>query len=151
MFYKILLDGMVVDVIDGKNFVKYQNSNDMKLLTNNEDEAFGILSSDMSTIWHLEGLLDPPENGGFSTVAAVEISEDEAKALREQLGDGEPVENPEEPEPEDPGTEEPEEPVMTPTEMRQRITELTATVEDLSQHNEMLEECLLELSEIVYA
>ncbi|MBQ9229093.1 MAG: hypothetical protein IJ680_03510 [Paludibacteraceae bacterium] len=151
MFYKILLDGMVVDVIDGKNFVKYQNSNDMKLLTNNEDEAFGILSSDMSTIWHLEGLLDPPENGGFSTVAAVEISEDEAKALREQLGDGEPVENPEEPEPEDPGTEEPEEPVMTPTEMRQRITELTATVEDLTQHNEMLEECLLELSEIVYA
>lgn len=150
MLYKILLDGMIVDVIDGKNFVKYQERNDLILLSE-ESEAFGILSSDSSTIWHLEGLLDPPAGREFKTVRAIEITEEEAEELREQLSGGDPVENPEEPEPDEPEPEQPQETVMTPTEMRQRITELTATVDDLTQRNEMLEECLLELSEIVYA
>lgn len=151
MFYKIVLDGMVIDVVDGLNYVKYQERNGLTLL-GSEADAYGILSSDSSTIWHVEGLQDPPAGFTGATVSAVEIEAEEAEELRRQLEEGNPVENPEKPDEGD-GTapEPPQEEVMTPVEMRQKIKELTATVEELTDHNAMLEECLLEMSAIVYA
>ena len=40
---------------------------------------------------------------------------------------------------------------MTSTEMRLRINELTATVEALTEEKDMLMECVLEMSAVVYA
>ncbi len=151
MFYKVLLEGMVIDVLENPAFVKYQERNGL-ILRSKETDAFGVLSSDSSTIWHVEGLLEPPAGTDFKKVELVEIEAEEAEALRKQLEEDGPVVNPEEPDTEEePTPEPPEEQVMTPVEMRAKITELTANVEALTEQNAMLEECLLEMSALVYA
>ena len=40
---------------------------------------------------------------------------------------------------------------MGPIEMRLKINELSANVDELQTRNEFLEECLMEMSEIIYA
>lgn len=138
MCYKILLGGMVIDVLDTMRYVKYQQRNNLVLLTDKKSDAFGVLSSDASTVWIVDGLLSPPVDRDYATVSAVEIDEYEAAQLREQLEDGGTAENPE------PPSEDVTEPVMTPTEMRVKIN-------SLEEQNAMLEACLLEMSELVYA
>lgn len=138
MCYKILLDGAVVDVLDTVQYVKYQQRNNLVLLTDKKTDAFGVLSSDASTIWIVDGLLNPPVGHDYTTVSAVEIDEYEAAQLREQLADGGTAENPE------PPCEDVTEPVMTSAEMRVKI-------KALEEQNTMLEACLLEMSELVYA
>lgn len=138
MCYKILLDGTVVDVLDTMQYVKYQQRNGLVLLTDKKDDAFGVLSSDASTIWIVDGLPSPPIDHDYATIRAVEIDEYEAALLRKQLEDGETAETPELP------GESASEPVMTPAE-------LCAKIKSLEERNAMLEECVLEMSELVYA
>lgn len=150
MFLKIVQDNTVIDAIANVLYVEHQERNNLNLL-GSEAGAFGIMSSDMSTIWHTEDLAEVPEGTDCETVEAIEITEEEYTALRRELDAGNVVDD--DPAEEQPEEGEPEEPevVMTPTEMRLRINELTATVEALTEEKDMLMECVLEMSAVVYA
>lgn len=150
MFYKIMQGNTVIDAIAGVQYVVFQERNRLNII-GKKAEAFGIMSSDMSTIWHVDGLADIPVDSEYQTVAMVEITEEEYDTLREQLAAGDVVEDPEEEQQPDEGTTEEPEVVMSPTEMRLRINELTATVEALTAEKDMLMECVLEMSAVVYA
>lgn len=150
MFYKIMQGNTVIDAIAGVQYVVFQERNRLNII-GKKAEAFGIMSSDMSTIWHVDGLADIPAGSEYQTVAMVEITEEEYDTLREQLAAGDVVEDPEEEQQPDEGTTEEPEVVMSPTEMRLRINELTATVEALTAEKDMLMECVLEMSAVVYA
>lgn len=150
MFYKIMQGNTVIDAIAGVQYVVFQERNRLNII-GKKAEAFGIMSSDMSTIWHVDGLAEIPAGSEYQTVAMVEITEEEYDALREQLAAGDVVEDPEEEQQPDEGTTEEPEVVMSPTEMRLRINELTTTVEALTAEKDMLMECVLEMSAVVYA
>lgn len=150
MFYKIMQGNTVIDAIAGVQYVVFQERNRLNII-GKKAEAFGIMSSDMSTIWHVEGLAEIPAGSEYQTVTMVEITEEEYDSLLEQLAAGDVVEDPEEEQQPDEGTTEEPEVVMTPTEMRLRINELTATVEALTEEKDMLMECVLEMSAVVYA
>lgn len=150
MFYKIMQGNTVIDAIAGVQYVVFQERNRLNII-GKKAEAFGIMSSDMSTIWHVDGLAEIPAGSEYQTVAMVEITEEEYDTLREQLAAGDVVEDPEEEQQPDEGTTEEPEVVMSPTEMRLRINELTATVEALTAEKDMLMECVLEMSAVVYA
>ena len=113
MAYKILLNTTVVDAQKMLNYVYWQVKNHL-LLLGRSDFANGIVSSDGSTVWHLDGYLEFPE-GSYETVKAVEITDEEYEELVKQLELG-TVE-----EPEDPGTGET---VMSAQEMRSKILTL---------------------------
>lgn len=55
MYYKVLKNNKVVDILDRIIYVKYQEKNDLILLCKLE-EAEAILSSDGNYAWHIEGL-----------------------------------------------------------------------------------------------
>lgn len=150
MFYKIMQGNTVIDAIAGVQYVVFQERNRLNII-GKKAEAFGIMSSDMSTIWHVDGLAEIPAGSEYQTVAMVEIAEEEYDTLREQLAAGDVVEDPEEEQPPEEGETEEPEVVMSPTEMRLRINELTATVEALTAEKDMLMECVLEMSAVVYA
>ena len=80
MFYKVLKNNKVIDVLDRLTYLKYQSRNKIMLLSD-LDEAQAILGSDGNTIWHVEGLYDLPVSG-YETVKLVEIDEYEFKQLR---------------------------------------------------------------------
>lgn len=113
MAYKILLNTTVVDAQKTLNYVYWQVKNHL-LLVGRSDFANGIVSSDGSTVWHLDGYPEFPE-GSYETVKAVEITDEEYEELVKQLEIG-TVE-----EPEDPGAGET---VMSAQEMRSKILTL---------------------------
>lgn len=113
MAYKILLNTTVVDAQKTLNYVYWQVKNHL-LLLGRSDFANGIVSSDGSTVWHLDGYPEFPE-GSYETVKAVEITDEEYEELVKQLEIG-TVE-----EPEDPGAGET---VMSAQEMRSKILTL---------------------------
>lgn len=80
MFYKIIKDNKVIDVLDGLTYVKYQPRNCLMLLCG-EGEAQGIVSSDGNTFWHERTLYNFPISG-YDTVEAVEIDEYEYHQLK---------------------------------------------------------------------
>lgn len=80
MFYKIIENGKVIDVLDHLTYLKYQPKNNIMLLCD-INEAQAILSSDKNTIWHVEGLYDLPIDG-YKNVKVVAIDEFEYKKLR---------------------------------------------------------------------
>lgn len=113
MAYKIVLNTTVVDAQSTLNYVYWQVKNRL-LLVGRSDFANGIVSSDGSAVWHLDGYPEFPE-GTYETVKAVEITDEEYEELVKQLELG-TVE-----EPEDPGTGET---VMSVQEMRSKILTL---------------------------
>ena len=113
MAYKIVLNTTVVDAQKNLNYVYWQEKNHL-LLVGRSDFANGIVSSDGSTVWHLDGYPEFPE-GTYETVKAEEITDEEYEELVKQLELG-TVE-----EPEDPGTGET---VMSAQEMRSKILTL---------------------------
>ena len=80
MFYKVLKNNKVIDVLDHLTYLKWQPKNKIMLLSD-LDGAQAILSSDSNTIWHVEGLYDLPVEG-YDTVGLVEIDEYEYKQLK---------------------------------------------------------------------
>jgi hypothetical protein len=80
MYYKVLKDGKVIDVLDHLVFVKYQKKHNIMLLCN-ESEAQAIVSSDGSYFWHVNGLYHIPVDG-YDTVDVVQIDEYEYKKLK---------------------------------------------------------------------
>ena len=80
MYYKILKNGRVIDVLDRLVFVKYQKKHDIMLLCD-QSEAQAIVSSDGSYVWHVEWLYKIPVDG-YDTVDLVEIDEYEYNQLK---------------------------------------------------------------------
>ena len=80
MYYKVLKDDKVIDVLDHLVFVKYQQKHGIMLVCD-KSEAQAIVSSDGDYIWHIDWLLKIPVDG-YDTVELVEIDEYEYRQLR---------------------------------------------------------------------
>lgn len=80
MFYKVMKNNRVIDVLDKLVFLKYQPKHKIMVLSN-ETDAQAILSSDGEIIWHEATLLKIPVNG-YDTVDICEIDEYEYKQLK---------------------------------------------------------------------
>jgi hypothetical protein len=80
MFYKVLKNNKVIDVLDHLTYLKWQEKNRIMLLSD-LNEAQAILSSDGNTVWHVEGFYDLPVDG-YDTVDLVEIDIYEYKQLK---------------------------------------------------------------------
>lgn len=112
--YKIVYGSSIIDVVDDLVFVRYDP--DAKCMMRCKRQyAQGILASDSSVIWHLDGY---PAFGvdGYETVSAVAVSDSEGKNLRDKLAEGEVVEPPSE--------DQPQESTMSIQEMRVAIIAL---------------------------
>ena len=80
MFYKVIKNGKVIDVLDQLIYLKYQPKHNIMVLTN-ENDAQAILSSDKETIWHEATLYNVPVPG-YETVTVAEIDEQEYRQLK---------------------------------------------------------------------
>ena len=132
MYYKIVSDGQVVDASDGLKYVRWQEKNRI-FLSCAESEADGIVTSDGADIYLLASS-EPRDGYAYAVVS--EIGEDEFLALRDELDAGAEIED---------GSEE-----SGDTAAKTRLRLLEEQVAALQEVNDMLTECLLEMSEIVY-
>ena len=80
MFYKVIKDGKVIDVLDRLVFLKYQPKHN-RMIFCDENEAQAIFSSDREHIWHEDTLYNIPVRG-YDTVHVEEIDEYEYKQLK---------------------------------------------------------------------
>lgn len=80
MFYKVIKDNKVIDVLDSLTYLKWQPKHKIMVLSD-IDEAQAILSSDKNTIWHEHTLYRIPVDG-YDTVELIEIDEYEYKQLK---------------------------------------------------------------------
>lgn len=80
MFYKVLKDDKIIDVLDRLVFLKYQNKHN-RMIFCDINEAQAIFSSDRKHIWHEESLYKIPVDG-YDTVKVEEIDEYEYEQLK---------------------------------------------------------------------
>lgn len=80
MYYKVLKDNKVIDVLDKLVFLKYQKKHGIMLVCGAED-AEAILSSDGNTVWHEKSLKEIPVNN-YETVKIEEIDEHTYRQLK---------------------------------------------------------------------
>ena len=80
MFYKVIKDNKIIDVLDHLVFLKYNPRHNNMVLCS-EDEAQAILSSDKNMIWHEASFYNIPV-AGYDTVSIEEIDEYEYKQLK---------------------------------------------------------------------
>ena len=82
MYYKVLKNNKVIDVLDNLIYLKWEPKHKIMVLSD-ENEAQAILSSDKNTIWHEKSLYNIPVNEPkFETVELVEIDGFEYKQLK---------------------------------------------------------------------
>lgn len=82
MFYKVMKNNKVIDVLDNLIYLKWEPKHKIMVLTD-ENDAQAILSSDKNTIWHERTLYNVPvDEPKFETVDLVEIDEFEYKQLK---------------------------------------------------------------------
>jgi len=121
-------------------FVCYQNRNGI-IVRCSAGQAQGILSIDGTQIYFLRGHKQMP--GDY--LVAEEISQADYEQLLTEL------EIPDEPEPDSEPEPGPDlEPVMSIEVMRRKIIELEENNAEKDERIEFLEDCLLEMSEVVY-
>ena len=121
-------------------WINFQKKNNI-MLRCSQPKAQGILSLNGNEIYQLsdkENLMPKPEK----TAVIITLAEYEEINITvdEDLDVDIPAENPEG-----------EKHIMTAAEMRAAISSLTEAVTDLQARNVFLEDCLLEMSEEVYA
>ena len=80
MYYKVLKNDKVIDVLDQLIYLKYQPKHKIMVLCD-ENDAQAILSSDKNTIWHEETLYRIPVDG-YDTVTLEQIDKYEYKQLK---------------------------------------------------------------------
>lgn len=80
MYYKVLKNDKVIDVLDNLIYLKWEPKHKIMVLSG-IDEAQAILSSDKNSIWHEKNLYRVPVEG-FETVEIEEIDEFEYKQLK---------------------------------------------------------------------
>ena len=81
MFYKVLKDNKIIDVLDHLTYLKYQPKHKIWILSD-ENEAQAILLSDKNTIVHEKTLYNVPTEVNVDTVDLVEIDSFEFQQLR---------------------------------------------------------------------
>ena len=80
MFYKVIKDNKVIDVLDKLIYLKYQPKHKIMVLCG-EDDAQAILGSNKNTIWHEKTLYKIPVDG-YETVEILPIDEFEYRQLK---------------------------------------------------------------------
>ena len=80
MFYKVVKNGKVIDVLDKLIYLKWDDKHKIMVLCG-ENEAQAILSSDKNTVWHEHTLYRIPVDG-YETIKLFEIDEFEYKQLK---------------------------------------------------------------------
>lgn len=80
MYYKVLKDNKVIDVLDSLTYLKWQPKHKIMVLSD-INEAQAILSSDKNTIWHERTLYRIPVDG-YETVELIPIEKFEYEQLR---------------------------------------------------------------------
>lgn len=80
MFYKVIRNRNVIDVLSSIRYVQFQLKHKILLLCD-EEQAQGILSSDGNSAYHLSSL-DPFPIDLFPTVTLEEITEHEYNQLK---------------------------------------------------------------------
>jgi hypothetical protein len=80
MYYKVLKNNRVIDVLDNLIYLKWEPKHKIMVLSD-ENQAQAILSSDKNTIWHEKTLYNIPVSG-YDTVEVSEIDEYEYKQLK---------------------------------------------------------------------
>ena len=125
MYYKIICNGIIIDACDGLSTVRYQGNNCV-WMNCPAQLAQGLVASDGGEIY----LLQPMDGIEGRIVTYEEIDAETYAELREEIDAGRTVPEPEpEPEPDTPG--------------KTRLAALEEAVD-------MLTECILEMSEIIY-
>lgn len=82
MYYKVIKNNKVIDVLDNLIYLKWQPKHKMMVLCD-ENEAQAILSSGKDSIWHERTLYNIPVNEPkFDTVDLIEIDFYEYKKLK---------------------------------------------------------------------
>ena len=84
MYYKVIGDGTILDVLLMPQYVTYQERNKLIVLCKRND-ARGILSTDGSTVWHVIGWKEIPLPNVIS-VHLIEINEEEYEILKSAIG-----------------------------------------------------------------
>ena len=94
MYYKVIKNDKVIDVLDNLIYLKWQPKHKMMVLSD-INEAQAILSSDKQTIWHEKSLYNIPFENDFDDVEVLEIDKYEYEKLKilngktpEQIIDG---------------------------------------------------------------
>lgn len=82
MFYKVIYNDKVIDVLDRLVYLKYQAKYD-RMIFCEEREAQAIMSSDEKHIWHEETLYKIPVSG-YDTVRLEQIDAYEYEELKIQ-------------------------------------------------------------------
>ena len=80
MYYKVMKDDKVIDVLSRITYLKYKPRYQMMVLST-EADAQGFLSSDGEKIWHGDGMYKFPIEG-YDTVSLVEIDQYEYEQLK---------------------------------------------------------------------
>lgn len=80
MYYKVIYNGRIIDVLDKIVYLRYQNKYDRMLLCK-ESEAQAILSSNGKYVWHVDCLCDIPVDG-YDTVQLENIDRYEYDRLK---------------------------------------------------------------------
>ena len=80
MYYKVMYNDRVIDLLDHLTYVKYKPKHKIMTLCH-EDEAQGFLSSDGDKVWHSEELYKFPVEG-YDTVQLIPIDTYEHQKLK---------------------------------------------------------------------
>ncbi len=144
MYYKLVSNGNVVEAINTDEALWIvENPHSYSLYAGLRENAWGVQASGEGSLWHLDGLPVFHDYPDVPTVTLQEIGEGEYTALLAELEAGRIIEAESEP---DPDTGEMEEKPEAKTIIQQLREQITA----LQETNDMLTECLLEMSEVVY-
>lgn len=128
--YKIIYQNMIIDVMKKLVYCKYIKIANRTLLCD-KTSANCIVSSDGSQVYHIAGTLAMPDS--YKSVQIVEIDKDEYDYLCSLTIQENPI-------PVDQQDNELDDPVV----LKQRVAELQNEVQ-------MLTECILEMSTIIYS
>ena len=79
MYYKVMINKRMIDLLDQLIYVEYQKKNDVFLLCD-EEHAQGVMSSDMNDIWHVDNY-PSIDKEGVDTVSLIEIDKYEYEQL----------------------------------------------------------------------
>lgn len=129
MYYKILMDGVIVDALHDPVYVRWQERNGIFIVARDIAKACGIVSSDGSAIYHITGMSEIPVEG-YATADMAEVSEEKYLTLRQQLDEGQQIIEPETPEEDAEETQEQQ--VLTLTSLHARLTAAESEVAGLT-------------------
>lgn len=122
MYYKVIGEGTILDVLKQPQYVTFQERNKLIILCE-RNGARGVLSSDGSTVWHVAGWKEIPLPDVIS-VQLVEIDEDEYEILKSAIGEKNDL-------PEDNTSTEPEPSEVTLEYVKEKkIAKMKATCEE---------------------